>query len=85
MDVPLLDFDSDEFISSEDEAILNPYFDVGKKKIGEMLEFAKEDRIASKRRMKNLRDLSGAPGQARQRQLWFNYFQAFVGDFLGHE
>jgi hypothetical protein len=78
-------FNSDELVPDEDESVVNPYFNVGQKKIGEMLAFAMEDRLTSKKRVKDLRDLSGAPGQARQRQLWFNYFRTFVVDILGQE
>ena len=76
-------FNSDELVPDEDESVLNPYFNIGQKKISEMLAFAVEDRITSKRRVKNLQDSSGAPGQARQRQLWFNYFRTFIVDILG--
>ena len=76
-------FDSDELVPSEDESVVNPYFDAGKKQISEMLAFAMEDRVASKKRVKALRDLGGPPGEARARQFWFNYFSAFVVDVLG--
>jgi hypothetical protein len=43
---------SDELVPDEDESILNPFFDVGKKKIDEMLAFAMEDRVSSREELK---------------------------------
>lgn len=81
----LVGLNSDELVPSEDEASLNPFFNVGQRKIHDMLAFALEDRLVSKRRIKNLQDIAGAPGQARARQLWFNYFKAFITDVMGHD
>jgi hypothetical protein len=76
-------FNSDELVPEEDEASLNPFFNAGRRTAAEMVKFAMEDRITSKSRVKNLRDVRGAPATAYTRQLWFNYFCTFVVDVLG--
>jgi hypothetical protein len=61
-------------VPEEDEETLNPYFDLSKKTTEEMLKFAIVDRLASKKRVKNLRDLCRAPNVVKRRHQWFNYF-----------
>jgi hypothetical protein len=48
-----------------------------------MVRFAIEDQVTSKTRVKNLRDVNGAPISVYKRQLWFNYFRTFVVDVIG--
>ena len=78
-------FNSDELVpdEDEDESALNPFFNAGKRTAGELVRFAMTDRLASKKRIKNLRDIAGAPGSVYVRQLWMNYFRAFVVNVMG--
>jgi hypothetical protein len=44
-----------------------------------------EDRLTSKRRIKDLQDIKGTPDSIYRRQLWFNLFKSFIEDILRKE
>jgi hypothetical protein len=69
-----LDFD-DHLLKSSDqefEVPVNPHFRAGLKSIEEMHKNRKEDRLSSKKALRELDDVRGTPGTVYHRHLWMN-------------
>jgi hypothetical protein len=72
--------DLDLLNSSDQEYTVarKPHFRAGLKSIESMHRTRNEDRFASKKRLRELEDVRGAPGTVYSRQLWTNRLEHYA-------